>query len=319
MLAAAAATSLTIALSKGAGMVMTRSGTLAADTVFAAFATVTQTMAWIACRRRGHRTRGLPAPRHPDGQRADRMLWPLGTGVVLFAIGAGSMAVAGIYRLANPPVFGRQAMSIGLMLAVAALLLEVHIVARAAVMAQRQRRASWWAYWRDPTHPEGPALLTQTLLSFAARLVACVAAGFAAVMEEPAADTAGLLGVAGLMALATVTYLVGLRTWVIGHPASRADRQAIAAAIDVEPCVARLTHLEVRSLGPGELLVGARVDMTGRLDLDEVALALDRLETSIRRALPSAKLIYIEPDLWRCTASGADRRRSSDFPAELVP
>lgn len=319
MLAAAAVTSLTVALAKGTGMVMTRSGTLAADTAFAATAVVTQGSAWIAFRRRRHRTRGLPAPRHPDGRRINRMLWPLGTGILLFATGAGALAAAGTYRLVHPPVLSNQAMSIGVTLSVAALLLEAQIVVRTVLKAGQLRDASWWTFLRDPKQPVAPWLLIQTVLSCTARLVACVAAGITATLEAPGADTGGMIGLGGLMAVATLIYLVGLRTWVIGHQASRAERQAIAAAIDVEPCVARLTHLEVHSLGPGELLVGARVDMTGRLDLGEVARALDRLESSVRRTLPAAKLIYIEPDLWRCTASDRGRKPTGDFPAELVP
>jgi hypothetical protein len=52
-------------------------------------------------------------------------------------------------------------------------------------------------------------------------------------------------------------------------------------------------------LGPDELLVGAKIAMPPGTPLDEVAAAIDAAETRVRAAVPSARVIYLEPDLDR--------------------
>jgi hypothetical protein len=52
-------------------------------------------------------------------------------------------------------------------------------------------------------------------------------------------------------------------------------------------------------LGPDELLVGAKLAMPSSASLAEVAGAIDAAETRVRAAVPTARVIYLEPDLDR--------------------
>ncbi|MFH0902038.1 MAG: hypothetical protein V2A73_15515, partial [Pseudomonadota bacterium] len=63
--------------------------------------------------------------------------------------------------------------------------------------------------------------------------------------------------------------------------------------------VRRLIHLRTEHLGPEELLVCAKVELESSLRFPEVAATINRLETELRRACPIAKVVYIEPDLYR--------------------
>jgi hypothetical protein len=58
-------------------------------------------------------------------------------------------------------------------------------------------------------------------------------------------------------------------------------------------------HLRTMHLGPEELLVGAKVAMPAAASLAEVARAIDDAEARVRTAVPSARVIYLEPDLDR--------------------
>jgi hypothetical protein len=52
-------------------------------------------------------------------------------------------------------------------------------------------------------------------------------------------------------------------------------------------------------LGPEELLVGAKLAMPPGATLPEIAAAIDGAERRVRSAVPSARVIYLEPDLDR--------------------
>jgi divalent metal cation (Fe/Co/Zn/Cd) transporter len=52
-------------------------------------------------------------------------------------------------------------------------------------------------------------------------------------------------------------------------------------------------------LGPDELLVGAKVEFNSELSLPQVAQAIDEAEQRVRAKVPSAQVIYLEPDCYR--------------------
>jgi divalent metal cation (Fe/Co/Zn/Cd) transporter len=90
-----------------------------------------------------------------------------------------------------------------------------------------------------------------------------------------------------------------MRSLLVGEAASRADVGAIRAALVDSPTVCRLIHLRTLHLGPDELLVGAKVEFDPALPLVEVVQAIDRAEQRVRAKVPSARVIYLEPDCYR--------------------
>src|SRR5690606_37484409 len=92
-------------------------------------------------------------------------------------------------------------------------------------------------------------------------------------------------------------------------------REAIVASRDVPAVI----HMRTMHLGPEELLVAAKVAVDLRDDAREVAQAINDAEERIRRAVPIARLIYLEPDVlrteerdrWRATATGHAGRSGS--------
>jgi divalent metal cation (Fe/Co/Zn/Cd) transporter len=63
--------------------------------------------------------------------------------------------------------------------------------------------------------------------------------------------------------------------------------------------VDRVIHLRTMHLGPEELLVGAKIALPPGAPLTEVARAINSAERRVREAVPSARVIYLEPDLDR--------------------
>ncbi len=89
-----------------------------------------------------------------------------------------------------------------------------------------------------------------------------------------------------------------MKSLLIGEAAVPEEQAAIAAAILDDPDVERLVHLRTLHLGPEELLVAAKVDL-GQRSSHDLALAIDALEVRVRAAVPTARVIYIEPDEYR--------------------
>ena len=82
------------------------------------------------------------------------------------------------------------------------------------------------------------------------------------------------------------------------------------------PEVRRIIHLRTVQIGPEEVFVGAKLDIDAP-SIPALARAIDTIEARVRAAVPSATVIYIEPDLYReagATVEGDARASDPDAP-----
>jgi divalent metal cation (Fe/Co/Zn/Cd) transporter len=85
----------------------------------------------------------------------------------------------------------------------------------------------------------------------------------------------------------------------MGESASPKNEALIRQAVEAEPQVRRLIHMRTEHLGPDELLVAAKLELAGDLTFAEVADAINATEARLRAAVPSARVVYLEPDVVR--------------------
>ena len=63
--------------------------------------------------------------------------------------------------------------------------------------------------------------------------------------------------------------------------------------------VDRVIHLKTLHVGPDELLVAAKIAIGGEDDATTIARGIDTAEAAVRAVVPTARYIYLEPDLDR--------------------
>jgi divalent metal cation (Fe/Co/Zn/Cd) transporter len=68
-----------------------------------------------------------------------------------------------------------------------------------------------------------------------------------------------------------------------------------------------LIHLRTLHLGPEELLVAAKIELDAKLGFADVAHAIDGAEARVREQVPSARMIFLEPDVTRPVTSADGR------------
>ena len=90
-----------------------------------------------------------------------------------------------------------------------------------------------------------------------------------------------------------------MKSLLIGEGATAAVRDEIVRAIEGTDGVTRLIHLRTQHLGPEELLVGAKIEFDHSYTVPDLGAAIDRVEASVRDAVPGARPMYIEPDVYR--------------------
>ena len=93
--------------------------------------------------------------------------------------------------------------------------------------------------------------------------------------------------------------MIEMHSLLIGESATGEELIAIQAALENTAHVDRVIHLRTQYLGPEEMLVGAKIALASTNDLATVAAAIDAAEAAVRAAVPTAQIIYLEPDLDR--------------------
>jgi hypothetical protein len=75
----------------------------------------------------------------------------------------------------------------------------------------------------------------------------------------------------------------------------------IVAALEGGPELAQVIHMRTVHISPDSILVAAKVEVRDTDTATQVAAAVDTAERRVRAAVPIAKVIYLEPDIYRPT------------------
>jgi len=99
---------------------------------------------------------------------------------------------------------------------------------------------------------------------------------------------------------------------LIGEGANRDDADRITAALRGTEGVGQIIHMKTLYLGPDELLVAAKLGFGPTDRADDIAATIDRAESAVREAVPVARVIYLEPDIYRADYVPAERPAAPD-------
>jgi cation diffusion facilitator family transporter len=293
---AALLANLGIAVAKFVGFAFTRSSSMLAEGVHSLADTGNQLLLLLG----GHRAKKEPTTIHPFGYGRERYFWAFVVSIVLFALGSMFAIFEGVEKLLHPHELESPQWAVAILLV--AIVLEASSFRTAVRESNPLRRgASWPEFIRRSKAPELPVLLLEDSGALVGLVIALVAVVLSVVTGSGVWDGIGSTLIGLLLGVIATVLATEMKSLLIGESASDADERAIAGAIHADPQVRTLIHLRTEHLGPEELLVGAKIDFDPALTMSELAVAIDTVESAIRAAVPSARVIYIEPDIARST------------------
>jgi cation diffusion facilitator family transporter len=284
-----------IAIAKFVGFLITRSSSMLAESVHSAADTGNQGLLLLGVQR----AKSEPTPTHPFGYGRERYFWSFVVALMLFSLGGMFALYEGVEKIRHPHEIESPAVAITIL--AFAIVLEIFSFRTAIVEANhvKDRQTSWWSFIRRSKNPELPVVLLEDLAALVGLIVALTAVVVSIATDEPVWDGIGTL-VIGILLVAVATILgIEMKGLLMGEAASPADQQAIAAAMEGDPKVSRLIHMRTQHIGPDELLVGAKIELVEGLSVNEVTETVNRVETAVRQAVPTARVMYLEPDVFR--------------------
>jgi cation diffusion facilitator family transporter len=291
---AALAANIGIAIAKFVGFVITGSGALLAETAHSVADCGNQVLLLLGQRRAGRDA----DPQHPFGHARENFFFAFLVAVILFTLGAGFAAREGYDKLTHPHEVESAFVAIGILLA--AMGLEGFSL-RTAVHAANQTRGGrgWWRFIRETKAADLNVILLEDTAALVGLLLAFTGVSLSAITGDGVWDAIGTLAIAALLAAIAVVLAIETKSLLIGEAASPQETEMIRGAIASSAVIRDVVHLRTEHRGPDEILVAAKVAVAPGTPSDVVAKAIDEAEARIRAALPSARYIFIEPDVRR--------------------
>lgn len=291
---AALAANAGIAAAKFVGFAITGSSSMLAEGVHSVADTSNQGLLLLGQKRAGQAADKL----HPFGYGRARYFYSFIVALVLFTLGSLFAIYEGVEKIRHPHELESPMIAVGIL--VVAICLESYSFATAFRESKPLKgEASWWQFIRNSRSPELPVVLLEDTGALIGLILALGGVGLTVITDDAVWDGIGTLCIGALLGIIAIVLIVEMKSLLIGEGATEQEEAAIIDALNGAPGVERLIHLKSQYLGPEELLVAAKIAIPSGAGAPEIAAAIDGAESSIRAAVPQARVIYLEPDIDR--------------------
>lgn len=238
---------------------------------------------------------------HPFGYGRERYVYAFVVSIILFSVGGLFAIYEGIEKLREPHALDPNWWWLPIVVLVIAIGLESFSLRTAVKESNlvREKGQSWVSFIRRAKAPELPVVLLEDAGALTGLAFALLGVGLTVITGNSVFDAIGTLMIGLLLVLIAIVLGVETKSLLVGEGATSADHDKIVDAINAGPEVEKLIHMKTLYLGPDELLVAAKVALTSDKTVREAADDIDAIEERIREAVPVARVVYIEPDVYR--------------------
>ncbi len=285
---------LGIAVAKLVAFFFTGAASMLAESVHSLADTGNQALLLLGSRRAAH----APTAEHPFGFGRERYFWAFVVALVLFSLGSLFAIVEGIEKLLEPHELSSTEWALGVL--ILAIGLEAFSLRTALREASHVRGdASWWSFIRLTKTPELPVVLLEDVGALLGLLFAALGIGLALATGDARWDALGSVVIGLLLGVIAIILAVEMKSLLIGEAAAPTTVATIRATLAAGTGVTHVIHLRTLHLGPDDLLVAAKLAFAPDMPLRAVADATNAIEATIRAQVPTARLVFIEPDVYR--------------------
>ncbi|MET0304117.1 MAG: cation diffusion facilitator family transporter [Microbacteriaceae bacterium] len=251
----------------------------------------------------GRKAKRAADAEHPFGYGRERYVYAFVVSIILFSVGGMFSLYEGIQKLRDPHELTNPWVPIIVLLV--AIGLESFSLRTAVRESNHARgRQSWVEFVRRAKSPELPVVLLEDVAALVGLVLALGGVGLTVITGDTMWDAIGTIAIGLLLVLVAVILGIETKSLLVGEGATPDDVQRIREVFNEHREVEALIHMKTLYLGPEELMIAAKVAFPSQTRLGEIASSINSVETDLRRAIPHARVIYIEPDIYVVPGEG---------------
>lgn len=297
---AALSANLAIAAAKFVAFAFSGSSSMLAEGVHSVADSGNQALLLIG----GKKAKRAANDEHPFGYGRERYVYAFLVSIVLFSVGGMFALYEGYEKVRHPHPIDHWYWPVGVL--VFAIVAEGSSF-RTAIKESNHTRGtlSWVEFIRRAKAPELPVVLLEDFGALIGLALALAGVGIALATDSGVWDGIGTLCIGTLLICIALVLAAETKSLLIGEGAAADSVDRIRAAAVDGTDVTGVIHMRTLHLGPEELLVAAKIAVRHDETAAEVARAIDAAEERIRTAVPIARVIYLEPDIYSESAAAA--------------
>jgi cation diffusion facilitator family transporter len=298
---AALLANLGIAVTKFIAWILTQSSSMLAESIHSVADSGNQALLLLG----GRRAQRQATPQHPFGYGRERYIYAFIVSIVLFSVGGLFALYEAWHKLADPHPIEKWHWVPVVVLSVAIVLESFSF--RTAIKESNNVRgsSSWVQFVRRARAPELPVVLLEDLGALIGLIFAFFGVVLTLITDDGTWDGIGTAAIGILLVAIAVILALETKSLLLGESATDEDVAKIEQAIMDGPEVERIIHMKTLHLGPEELLVAAKIAVREHETGEQIARHINETESRIRAAVPIARAIYLEPDIYRVPAPTA--------------
>ncbi|MEU6868262.1 cation diffusion facilitator family transporter [Streptomyces sp. NPDC046876] len=291
---AALAANLAIAAAKFVAFVFSGSSSMLAESVHSLADSGNQGLLLLG----GKKAQREATPQHPFGYGRERYIYAFLVSIVLFTVGGMFALYEGYEKIKHPHAIEAWYWPVGVL--VFAVIAEGFSF-KTAIKESNELRGglSWGQFIKRAKAPELPVVLLEDAGALIGLVLALVGVGLALLTGNGVWDGIGTVAIGTLLILIAIVLAAETKSLLLGEAAGPEEVAKISAALVDGDTVTRVIHMRTLHLGPEELLVAAKIAVQHDDTAAEVANAINAAEARIRTAVPIARVIYLEPDIYK--------------------
>ncbi|MDT0432574.1 cation diffusion facilitator family transporter [Streptomyces salyersiae] len=297
---AALSANLAIAVAKFVAFLFSGSSSMLAESVHSVADSGNQGLLLLG----GKKAKRQATPEHPFGYGRERYIYAFLVSIVLFSVGGMFAIYEGYEKIKHPHEIEAWYWPVGVL--VFAIIAEGYSF-RTAIAESNQTRGklSWTEFVRRAKAPELPVVLLEDFGALVGLVLALGGVGLALGTGNGVWDGIGTLCIGVLLIAIAIVLAAETKSLLLGESAGIEDVEKIKASVVDGDTVTGIIHMRTLHLGPEELLVAAKIAVRHDESASEVADAINAAEARIRAAVPIARVIYLEPDIYNEQAAAA--------------
>ncbi len=288
---------LGIALAKFVAWALSGSASMLAEAIHSVADSGNQLLLMLG----GRKARREADRAHPFGYGRERYVYAFVVSIILFSVGGLFAIYEGVEKLTNPHELDRTWWWLPLVVLFIAIGLESFSLCTAVRESNivREKGQSWVSFVRRSKAPELPVVLLEDVGALTGLTFALLGVGLTLLTGNPVFDALGTVMIGVLLVLIAIVLGVETKSLLVGEGATAADHDRIVDAINAGDEIEKIIHMKTLYLGPDELMVAAKIALNADKPLREAADDINAIEARIREAVPVARIVYIEPDVYR--------------------
>jgi cation diffusion facilitator family transporter len=313
---AALGANLGIAATKFVAWLLTGSSSMLAESIHSVADSGNQALLLLG----GKRSQRKATPEHPFGYGRERYIYAFIVAIVLFSVGGLFALYEAYHKWGHPePITSWQWVPVTVLLVAIGL---EGFSFRTAIVESNQTRGttSWVSFVRRAKAPELPVVLLEDLGALIGLVFALFGVSMTLVTGNGKWDAVGTAAIGFLLVIIAIILAFETKSLLLGEGADPETVGRIESAVTGAPGIERIIHMKTLHLGPEELLVAAKVAVAPCETAAEVARHINDTEVRIRDAVPIARVIYLEPDVYDARAAGrpAEGGQAGHVPGDVA-